>query len=581
MTRQPGVGAVNALWGRTIVDQLHSLGVRHACISPGYRNAPVSLAFANHPGFEIHTHIDERSGGFFGLGIGKITGTPAVILCTSGTAAVNFYPSVVEAFYSGTPLIVLTTDRPPELRQIGANQTIDQIKLFGDHVHFFAEVTTPDLQLTGYLRHLLDQAYSQAIGVPAGPVHLNIPLREPLTPAKGEPELPLPATEDTAGADVGKRIWQVPDLKHLKADILKHRHGALVVGPMPPMEGFSPALRDLSIATGYPVLAEGTSQVRYAPEFHNRAIENFDILLGNKGFQEQFHPEVMIRIGARPTSKVLTESLSRHPGSLYVIGESGLWNDADQQASAVYAADPTGFCRALAAEVGSQTPDENWLASLQKFDQQANEVIRESLSPEALFFEGHVANLCVQLVPKDGVLYVGNSMPVRDLETFGLAVDRSAPLTVLSNRGASGIDGMVSSALGAATATHCPVLLYLGDMSFLHDLGGLAAATEAMNLTIVVVNNNGGGIFSFLPMADESEIFTRLFTMPHGFTFRSGAEMFGVGYAHATSYQETRQAIGAFLGQPGVQVVEVAIDQKANVARHREIQEALAKRLNA
>lgn len=581
MPPQPGIGSVNALWGRTIVDELHSLGARHVCISPGYRNAPVSLAFANHQGFEIHTHIDERSGGFFGLGIGKITGTPAVILCTSGTAAVNFYPSVVEAFYSGTPLIILTTDRPPELRQIGANQTIDQIKLFGEHVHFFAEVTTPDLQLTGYLRQLLDQAYSKAIGAPAGPVHLNIPLREPLTPAQGEPELPLSAAQDTTGAEVGKRIWQVPDLKHLTAAILKHRHGALVVGPMPPLEGFSQALRDLSLATGYPVLAEGASQVRYASEFHDVAIENFDILLGNKSFQEHFHPEVMIRLGARPTSKVLSATLSRHPASLYVISESGRWDDADQQAGVVYAADPTRFCRALAAEAGSQTPDESWLASLRKFDEQAHEVIRESLAPDAPFFEGHVANLCVQLLPREGVLYVGNSMPVRDLETFGLAVDRSAPLMVLSNRGASGIDGLVSSALGAAAATNRPVLLYLGDMSFLHDLGGLAAATETMNLTIVVVNNNGGGIFSYLPMADESEIFSRLFTMPHGFTFRSGAELFGLGYAPTTSYQETRQAIGAFLEQPGVQVVEVAMDQKANVARHREIQEALARRLSS
>ena len=572
---------MNALWGRTIVDQLHRLGVRHVCISPGYRNAPVSLAFANHHGFQIHTHIDERSGGFFGLGIGKITGAPAVILCTSGTAAVNFYPSVIEAFYSGTPLVVLTTDRPPELRQIGANQTIDQIKLFGDHVRFFAEVTTPDLALTGYLRHLLEQAYSQAMGVPAGPVHLNIPLREPLTPGQGEPELPFPAAQDTTGEAVGKRIWQVPDLKYLTADILKHRHGALVVGPMPPTAGFSQALWDLSLATGYPVLAEGASQVRYASEFHDRAIENFDILLGNKGFHEHFRPEVVIRLGTRPTSKVITAILSRHSVRLYVISESGLWDDADQQARAVYAADPTGFCRALASQVGRPTPDENWLASLRKFDQQAQEVIRESLAPDAPFFEGHVANLCVQLLPRDGILYVGNSMPVRDLETFASAVDRSAPMTVLSNRGASGIDGLVSSALGAAAAAHRPVLLYLGDMSFLHDLGGLAATDEALNLTIVVVNNNGGGIFSYLPMADESDSFTRLFTMPHGLTFRSGAELFGLGYAHAATYEETRQAIGAFLEQPGVQIVEVASDQKANVARHRAIQEILARRLKA
>ncbi|MCH8837348.1 MAG: 2-succinyl-5-enolpyruvyl-6-hydroxy-3-cyclohexene-1-carboxylic-acid synthase [Candidatus Marinimicrobia bacterium] len=581
MTRQPGVGAVNALWGRTIVDQLHRLGVRHACISPGYRNAPVSLAFAHHQGFEIHTHIDERSGGFFGLGIGKMTGAPAVILCTSGTAAVNFYPSVVEAYYSGTPLIVLTTDRPPELRQVGANQTIDQIKLFGDHVRFFAEVTTPDLQLTGYLRQLINQAYSQAIGAPAGPVHLNIPFREPLTPPKGEPGLPFPATGDATGAEISKRVWQVPDLKHLSADIRKHRHGALVVGPMPPTAGFSQALRELSIATGYPVLAEGASQVRYASEIHGQAIENFDILLGNKGFQELFQPEVMIRIGARPTSKAFTGILARHPGRLYVISASGLWDDPDRQAGAVYAADPTGFCRALATEVGSQPADENWLAGLRKFDRQAQEVIRESIAPEAPFFEGHVSNLCVQLLPEDGVLYVGNSMPVRDLETFALAVDRSAPLTVLSNRGASGIDGMVSSALGAAMATHRPVLLYLGDMSFLHDLGGLAAATEALNLTIVVVNNNGGGIFSYLPLADESDSFTRLFTMPHGLTFRSGAELFGLGYSQASSYQETRQAIGAFLHQPGVQIVEVAIDQQVNVARHRAVHEALARRLKS
>lgn len=577
MTRQPGTGAINALWGRTLAAELYRLGVRHACISPGHRNAPLSMAMAHHNGFRIHTHIDERSGAFFALGIAKATGIPAVLLCTSGTAAVNFYPAVVEAYYSGTPLIVLTADRPPELRHIGANQTIDQIKLFGDHVCFFAEVTTPDLGLTNYLRRLLDQAYSKAVGVPAGPVHLNFPLREPLTPGKDEPPLPLPDDHEGPGAAVQRRSWPVPDMSPVMKAVADHRRGAIVVGPMPPGNGFSQALHKLSVATGYPVLAEATSQVRYAPELHHRRLESFDALLDHTTFQEHFQPEVIVRFGEHPTSRALARTLRQRPVKLYVISENGVWNDGDQAARAVYAADPTAFCHSLADGAGSFPEDRHWLDTLRRFDQQAIAVLQQALAPGAPFFEGHVAWLCVQLLPDDGILYIGNSRPVREVETFGLMADRMGTATALSNRGASGIDGLVSSALGAALAAGKPVLLYLGDMSLLHDLGGLAAAAVGeMNVTIVVVNNNGGGIFSYLPMADDNETFNRLFTMPHGFTFRGGAEMFGVEYTQAGNCDETRQAIETFVARPGVQLVEVTLDQAANVARHREIQAALA-----
>ena len=563
---------LNAWWGDTIVRSLHSLGVEHVCISPGHRSAPLSLAFDRHQGVTIHTHMEERSGGFFGLGIAKATGRPVALVCTSGTAAVNFFPAVIEAFYSATPLVVLTADRPPELRKTGANQTIDQINLYGEQVRFFSDLPLPDDSLLGALQQVLVEAAQHAVGAPAGPVHLNIPFREPLTMPG---ELSGGGTEAPVPGKAARKELTAPEVAGLAAKVAAHPRGVLVVGPMTPKEGFPEALAALSDATGYPVLAESTSQVRYGLNASTLPVEHFDALLQNGGFTEIFQPEIVIRFGARPTSKALGQLLEADKPEQVIIDGEGLWPDGDRLGAEIVCMEPVAFCRTLAGRLPPQNPDTGWLELLRRWDMAAGRLLQNSLSPEQPFFEGHLAALCAELTPSDGILYVGNSMPVRQLERFGLATSRTGPLTVLSNRGASGIDGMTSSALGAAAGSGRPVCLYLGDMSFYHDLPGLAAATGGMRATLVVANNNGGNIFANLPVASLGETFERLFRMPHGLEFKGAAEMFGLEYHRVSSLAAAREAIGESMLAPGVQIIEAVLDPAEETQRWQQVQAAL------
>jgi len=565
---------LNALWADTLIASLTVIGIKDACLSPGHRNAPLSFALARNDSITVHTHMDERSGGFFGLGIAKATGRPTVLICTSGTAAANFYPAVVEAYYSGIPLIVITADRPPELHQTGANQTIDQINLYGSHTRFFADVAIPDNSRVGYLSRLVVQAVTQAVGKPSGPVHLNVPFSEPLTRSDGF--APQQSQQPDAGIIEPPRIsrYAVPDLRAVAESIIERRRGIVAVGPMTRLDGFTEALATLLKSTGYILFAEATNEACFARELAEFRMDNIGALLINESFMEAFHPEVVIRFGARPTSKSFSQMLARVKPRLYLVDGEGLWTDADSMASELLRADPAAFCHALANELALQPPDDAWVSALRQWDAAAAELLGRMVTSDAPLFEGHIAALCAELTPEKGLLYVGNSMPVRHLERYG-STHRQKPLTILSNRGASGIDGMTSSALGAAAGSGLPLCLYIGDISFYHDLPGLAAAKGVINATLVVANNDGGGIFSILPVASYGEAFERYIRMPHGFEFKGAAEMFGLDYYRVTEVAGVRQALEACLPKPGVQIIEVVLNPDREMDRWRAVNSAL------
>ncbi|MCH8328608.1 MAG: hypothetical protein IID15_08835, partial [Candidatus Marinimicrobia bacterium] len=400
----------------------------------------------------------------------------------------------------------------------------------------------------------------------------NIPFREPLTSTDEPAGDGLKLTEPD---EVARVELSLPDVAHLAGLVTDHQRGVLVVGPMPPKEGFPEALAALSAETGYPILAESTGQVRYGLNASTRRIEHFDALLQNDRFKELFRPDLVIRFGARPTSKALGQLLEDYRPDQVIIDGEGLWPAGDKLGAEIICAEPLTFCRTLARSLVPPQPDTEWLGLLERWNSAAGELLQSALAPGQPFFEGHLAALCAELTPSGGILYVGNSMPVRQLERFGLATSRTGPLTVLCNRGASGIDGLTSSALGAAAGSGWPVCLYLGDVSFYHDLPGLAAATAGMNATLVVANNNGGNIFASLPVASEGATFDRLFRMPHGLNFKGAAEMFGLDYHRVTDLAAARLAIGDSLQRPGVQVIEVMLDPAGETRRWQQVQAAL------
>jgi 2-succinyl-5-enolpyruvyl-6-hydroxy-3-cyclohexene-1-carboxylate synthase len=582
-------------------EELVRSGVEHACVSPGSRSAPLVAAAAGCAGLRCWSQLDERSAGFFALGLAKTSGSPVALLCTSGTAAANYLPAVVEAHYARVPLVLLTADRPPELREWGAGQTIDQLKLYGSHVRSFVELPVPaaGAEMLRYARSLACRAVAEALGEPAGPVHLNWPLREPLEPVsdadrdaeswgRGDP-LAERGRAGTAYVEVrrGRRGPQPGQVEALRDLAISCPRGLIACGP-DTGPGFgrdgegsrvelAEAVVGLARAAGWPVLADPLSQLRCGPHADQAPLlANADFLLRDEGFAAGHAPELVLRLGGAPVSKAFRLWLERHrPAHLWLLDSDGGWDEPSGLASQLLRLDAASLCAQLAASLESKlgaARRSEWLSSFVDADARAGRAIARALSAESRLLEpGAVRELCRSL-PADTLLYVGNSMPVRDLDSF-MPVD-TRPLRVLGNRGANGIDGIISSASGAAAADRGRVVLLTGDLGFLHDLGGLLAAkSHRLDLTIVVLNNDGGGIFSFLPIAAHGEqvAFESLFRMPHGLDLSAAASLFGASFARVTSLEHFRTSLEKSLSSPGLSLIEVPVDRDANVEHFRSL----------
>ncbi len=568
-----------------LVDELARGGVGHVCLCPGSRSAPLAICAARHPGLRVWTLIDERSTGFFALGMARALRRPVAVLSTSGTAAANFLPAVVEAHYSRIPLVVLTADRPREMRDFGASQTIDQVRLYGSHVKWFADVASPDAtaEMLRYFRTVGSRAAATALERPAGPVHLNVPLREPLVPMPIAGEIP-PGEARTATAWEGRPNGQPyasiiqparapgPELiRSLTDHVSQTPRGVIVCGPSE-----DPALADaacrLAGAAGYPILADPLSQVRCGPHDHRLVIDGYDLMLRVDELAQGLAPDVIVRLGGIPASRPLLNFLQRHSEARQVVvdGEDG-WTDPTHLASEVVHTDPRLLCEVLASGVRrSDGAGEAWANRWTRLSAIVREAVRRRLQAVDEPFEGKVFAELAELLPDGAILCVGNSMPVRDLDTFFPASSRA--IRVLGNRGASGIDGLLSTALGASAVSPGPVILVLGDLAFYHDMNGLLAAKlHRLHVTIVLLNNDGGGIFSFLPQAAYPEHFEQLFGTPIGLDFRAAASLYGAAFTRAETWPAFREGVRASLASPGVSVVEVQTARDRNVALHQEV----------
>ncbi len=591
----PAAQALDTVVG-AFVAELARAGIRHVCACPGSRSTPLAIKLAQHPDIKLWMHLDERSAAYFGLGLAKAARQPVALLATSGTAAANFLPAVVEAFLSRVPLVVLTADRPHELRDVGAAQTIDQVRLYGEHVKWFVDLPEPEMALSPehirMVRTLAGRAVGTALAEPAGPVHLNWPFREPLVP-----EAQPAATPAVWGARGGGRPYVAvssgrlapsPDLVSALTDQLAHaERGLIVCGPQDDPE-LPAALARLAQRLGYPILADPLSGVRRGSHDLTLVIDAYDAFMRRVQTVEQLEPGVVLRFGAMPTSKPVMHYLQRFASARQIVIDPGGWREPTGVASDVLHVDPRLLSIALAERAPRRdAANAEWTRTWLATNALTRQAVERHLDAETELFEGKIfSNSALPaLLPDGALLYAGNSMPVRDLDTFLPAAAQS--LRCLSNRGANGIDGVVSSALGASAAGVGPVVLVIGDVSFYHDLNGLLAARQhALDLVVVLANNDGGGIFSFLPQADlPNDDFETLFGTPHGLDFRPFVEGYGGRFVRVADWSSFQQAVSAGLARGGLSVVEVPTERARNVVLHRAIwgrvAEALATLISA
>lgn len=596
--RNPGLA-----FASTLLDELERAGLHSVVVCPGSRSTPLTVAAVRHPGLRCWSQIDERSGAFFALGLAKASRAPVALVCTSGTAAANFLPAVVEAHYANVPLLVLTADRPPERREWGAGQTIDQVRLYGSHVRFFCETAlpTPDSGCLRYARALAGRAWSESTGVPAGPVHLNLPFREPLEPPFDPPSDAAgggsaAATSVAAGRRGDRPYMSVrrgsaaPDDRDVTALFQLARvysRGVIACGPLDAPDELGETVVRLARAAGWPILADPTSQLRRGPHTVDAPIlANADLFLREECFAAENAPELILRIGGTPTCKPFRVWTERHlPGRFVSVDPDGGFNDPSHLASDVIRADPASLLRGVADRLEASEParvESDWMLAFLSAERRAREAVDGILAESTELLEPRAVREVSACLPNDAILYVSNSMPVRDLDAFLPSDPR--PLRVLCNRGANGIDGMTSSALGAAAADTGPVVLLTGDLAFLHDLGGLVAAKRSgLQATVVVLDNDGGGIFSFLPIAEHGESvgFEDYFRTPHGLDLAPVAASLGAAVTKVESWEHLRSAMKESLATPGLSVLVIPIDRDRSVAQHRSISRAVGIALGA
>jgi len=580
---------------REIVEGLVGGGVTEAIVCPGSRSTPLALAAKAHPGLTVRVLLDERSAGYFALGLARASRRPVAVIVTSGTAAANLLPSVVEASLARVPVVLLTADRPAELRDRGSPQTIDQSHLYGRYARWFAELPLLDGEdvTRRHVRSVVDRAIATARGEPAGPVHLNVPFREPLVPSGAL----APSVDGGSGAS-GTMAYVVPGRPRLAdrdADRLADRlaaieRGLIVAGPQDDPD-LPAAVTRLAAATGFPVAADPLSGARCGPHDRSFVLSHADHLVRPGPWIDAHRPDLVLRFGATPTSKPLNTLLADVRPDQVVVDGDRTWSEPTIIPTTFVQADASATADALAdrLEAGDHRPAGGWARDWCAADSAADAALEgwlASVTEEGEPFEGLPFALLGDLLPNGALLMAGNSMPVRDMDAWLPSVPRA--IRPLANRGANGIDGVVSTALGAAAAGVGPVALVVGDLSFLHDLNALVAARlHGLSATIVLIDNDGGGIFSFLPQAstDAPEVglpanYEELFGTPHGIDVGPIVHALGGEY-RATVPGELREALADSLERPGVQVLALRTDRARNVELHRKAAAAVATALAA
>ncbi len=569
---------IQQLWTRLIVEELVRTGVTTFCVSPGSRNSPLVMSVAENSGAEAIVHPDERGASFYALGYGKARGAPAVLICTSGTAVANYLPAVVEASNAMTPMIILSADRPIVLRDTGANQTIDQVGMFGRYTRWDFDLPSPTPEITPrFVLTTIDQAVYRATRSPAGPVHINCQFSEPLTPDSRDDrpsthpaELERwerscrPLTSYISGGDRPRRDESIGRVM----DLLKSSRRGLIVAGAGRHPGNNAEILEAAEALGMPILADVASGLRFGKYGKRNLVSHYDLILRDREFAVQHRPDLMIHLGGPLVSASANTYIEESDADYIVVRASPDRRDPAHRVTHRIEAAAVDFCRSI-RDAGDFKGSE-LLSDFRKADAAYARVLNEIETRDDSIEEFLAARVLLSSMPDNSALFLANSMPVRDADSCGVASDHD--VAVSTNRGASGIDGTIASTVGFADGMRRRGVLLTGDLAFLHDLNSLLLLeSSGFPVTIVVINNNGGAIFSFLPIADHNEHFERFFGAPHGLNFGEIVRGFGLDYRNPRTMAEFEEVCRAALESDRSCVIELNTDRRQNVVDHKAI----------
>ena len=568
----------NSLWASIAVETLARLGLQTAVTCPGSRSTPLTFAFARHPKVETLPILDERSAAFFALGCAKRQFRPVALVCTSGTAGANFYPAAIEAYESGVPLLIFTADRPPEMRDCASGQTIDQQKLFGRFTKHYSEMAVPETApvMLNYLRQTLVNGWGQAISPKAGPVHFNCPFRDPLPPLSDGKTERFQTKLDQAQffRSVTPPDAIAPQTQSIPSGLwAQTEKGVIIAGPAISAfpKRYCEAMEAFSDALDWPILAEGLSPLRNHAQISSTIISTYDLILRDAKRADALIPETVIQFGPLPTSKVLRQWLQKHQPQRWVVGNR-------QNLDPLHG--PTRF---LCAEVeqladnfrnrGALAHQRNYRQQWLKYEQLVRHSLNDRLATEPALVESKIVWLLSQHLPKNTPLFIANSMPVRDVEYFWPTNDRQ--ILPMFNRGANGIDGTLSTAMGMAHHNR-PAVLLSGDLAFLHDTNGLLNAAQVHgHLTVVVINNHGGGIFDGLPISQFEPEFEKYFATPQAVNLFSLCKAYGVAHRLIVEVKDFVDCIENLPAQ-GMRILEVVCDRKQSALQRKTLLNSLS-----
>lgn len=567
----------NILWSKVFVEQLARMGVKNACISPGSRNTSLTYALAVNKKIKSSVFVDERSSAFYALGAAKQTGSPVLVVTTSGTAVAELYPAIIEAYKSRIPLIICTADRPAYLRNKGANQTINQKNIFKNHIRFFTEMPLPEISEKSFsqLKELTVNAFITSAHTDKGPSHLNFPFEKPFEPDN---------YTDIADSALLKKLWsfnkpivlkkEINSVSLLTKEITAHGKGVILCGSGCYGKYFPNQLAALAKHTGYPVVADGSTGLRFEKELKYFLIENFAAICRADNFLRQYDPEIIIQLGAAPTSASMLEFFIKSKAAKYLVDEFGDWNDPSLTAKNIIKISPENLCEKVLENIKNRKPSYAWLNKIKKLNSMAAIIKTNFINAQPFPFEGRIVNEIISSLPGKCNLIISNSLPVRDFDSF--ANTSSKKINVYANRGASGIDGLISTSLGIASQSDLPTYLVIGDLSFYHDMNALPVKKNySTPITIILINNNGGGIFEHLPISKQKGVFEKYFYTPLNLNYKNIAKGYGCGYHLIKNWSALRKKIQNF-NKKRIEILEI----KTNAVKSLQIREDYRREIN-
>jgi len=558
----------NNLWAKIFIDQLADLGVKFACISPGSRSTPLTYTLSKNRKIKSFIHVDERSSAYFALGLAKATGFPVIVITTSGTAVAELYPAIIEAYHQRIPLIVCTADRPSELIGTGANQTINQHNIYKNHIRWFRDLGLPSISESGlhHLQRIAINSFHISLYNDKGPVHLNFPFRKPLEPFSFTDEVNKgifkikPQRGFNYKMELSKHSARISE-KFLEKIITTER-GIIITGPLDYDRQLIQKVKQISSMLRYPIVADGLSQFRFGASVNdNNILSCFNSIVQSDNFIKGHDPDIIIQFGRTPTSSAIETFFIKTNAERYLLNSFGDNFDPTRNAKAVLAFSPDYFCDDLQSQLLSKKLKRQktaWLKEFIKADEICKNVKTKVIEKSKDLNEPSIIREIFNFLPSGSSIFIGNSLPVRDLDNF--LSNNSKRFTIYFNRGASGIDGVTSTALGIASRKK-PIILITGDLSFLHDLNALTIAIKySIPITIIVINNNGGGIFQSLPIAQKVKRFTEYFVTPHNLNLSGIVKSFGIDYQLITNKSNLQNHLEKVLDRNFPIVLEIRTD---------------------